>query len=254
MPNSGTSVASRCRSGRSRARCAAGVDRQRCRSSSILDEQADVGRADVADGDEALLRLGGVAAHRVVAVGAARDRHAGRERRVPANRHLVARLAAHHVVAEAVGLDAELQLVRRRQAYRRRCRRPASSCAVFWSRVTLVFEGSCEVGPALQAGRDVEEPDVVGRRPDVAGHFGHVGVVLVGAVVAAADAEEQLRRRSSRGCPTTTRSGSRRSCRRVPAGSIPFSDGSRPSSSHSCCCRRAAARAVAQLRGDVAVR
>ena len=59
----------------------------------------------------------------------------------------------------------------------------------------VVREHAREPGRALQAGRHVQETDVVRGRPVVTWNLRHVRVVPVGHVVAAADAEEQVRRR-----------------------------------------------------------
>ncbi len=142
-------------------------------------------------------------------------------------------LAAQHVVADAVDLHAELDLVLAAEvgvdrAVGLEVRRASAGRAS----TLRVRRNAREPGARCRLDRHAGQADVASSLPKMyARLLGDVRVVLIGDVVAAASAEEQLRRRHpvdvARQRPVRERRTS--CCSSCPTGSVPFSAGSRPS-------------------------
>ena len=115
---------------------------------------------------------------------------AGRQRAAPAERHARTQLAAEHVVADAVGLHAELDLVLAAAvAVRRAVGVEVRAGLLVVSRPPVFVGMLVKPVPCCRFGRHVQEVDVVRGRSSVKrGSFGDVEVVRVRLAVPAADA------------------------------------------------------------------
>ena len=165
------------------------VERQLADRPGVLEEEAEVVRVDIALGHEALRGVDAVRANGVVAVRAC----CRRQSPSPLQRHARARLAAQHVVANAVELHAELELV---LAAKRRVRRGIGlevGAGLLIANGLGVRRDARVPGRDLQVGRHSGKSNAARGGGAIQRLLGHVRVVDVRVVVTAARADEDTR-------------------------------------------------------------